>query len=111
MAGMKLTVSQKSGMRPRAPGWRARGLERAIEGGATRGPARKVMALWLLVVPLALVATLSCVMRAVREIAVAALIRRVPGRPVYAIYRTPDGRWLVHADGAVRELEAEDFAQ
>jgi hypothetical protein len=72
-----------------------------------------IQALWLVVWPLALVAVVACIMRAVREIAVAALVRHGagPGRPVYVVYEAPDGRWLVHAGGAVRELEAEDFAQ
>jgi hypothetical protein len=72
-----------------------------------------IQALWLVVVPLALVATVACIMRAVTEIALAALARRGPwpGRPVYAVYRAPDGRWLVHAGGAVRELADEDVAE
>lgn len=72
-----------------------------------------IQALWLVVVPLALVGIAFCVMRAVREITVAALDRRgmCQGRPVYAIYQAPDGRWLIYARGAVRELKPEDFAE
>jgi hypothetical protein len=52
------------------------------------------------------------VMRAVREIAV--LLAQPPrqeawqGHPVCAIHRTTDGRWMLSAPVAVRELESEE---
>ncbi len=72
-----------------------------------------IQALWLVVVPLALVGIVFCIARVAREITVAALDRRgaCQGRPVYAIYRAPDGRWLLYARGAVRELEPDDLPE
>ncbi|WP_457093292.1 hypothetical protein [Microvirga sp. P5_D2] len=72
-----------------------------------------IQALWLVMVPVTIVGATACIMRAVREIA-AAIARRGAaggiwqGQPVYAIYRSPDGRWMLYARGAVRELQGED---
>jgi hypothetical protein len=72
-----------------------------------------IQALWLVTVPVTIVGASACLMRAVRDIA-AALIRHGgrhgiwQGRPVYALYQAPDGRWMLYAHGTVRELEVGD---
>ncbi|MCB5173718.1 hypothetical protein [Microvirga lenta] len=72
-----------------------------------------IQALWLLAVPLTVLGTAYCVMRAIREIALAVIDRRGAwqGEPVYAIYRAPDGRWMLLSRGAVRELAHGDEAE
>ncbi len=56
-----------------------------------------IQALWLLAVPLTVVGTAYCAARAVRDVALALIDRRgvERGRPVYAIYETPDGRFML----------------
>jgi hypothetical protein len=72
-----------------------------------------IQALWLVAVPVTVLGSAYCVMRAAKEIAVAALNRReeLQGRAIYAIYQSPDGRWLLYARGAVRELKGDDLAE
>jgi hypothetical protein len=72
-----------------------------------------IQALWLVMVPVTIVGATACIMRAAREIAAVIARHRAAGglwqgQPVYAIYRAPDGRWMLYARGAARELRGED---
>jgi hypothetical protein len=71
-----------------------------------------IQALWLVSVPATMLGMTWLVMRAVREIAV--LLAQRPRaeawqrHPVCAIHRTADGRWMLSAPVAVRELKSEE---
>jgi len=72
-----------------------------------------IQALWLVVTPLTVVGTAYCLMRAVRDVALALIDQRgaAQGRPVYAVWQAPDGRWMLYAPGAVRELPGETLPE
>ena len=65
-----------------------------------------IQALWLVMVPVTLVGLGFCLLQAVKEIAALVLRRgERQGEPLYAIYRTADGRLMMVARGGVRELQ------
>ncbi|EIM30493.1 hypothetical protein [Microvirga lotononidis] len=65
-----------------------------------------IQALSLVMVPVTLVGLGLCLLQAVKEIAAMALRRgERQGEPLYAIYRTEDGRLMMYARGVVRELQ------
>ncbi|WP_262031121.1 hypothetical protein [Microvirga sp. Mcv34] len=68
-----------------------------------------IQALWLVMVPVTVLGLGFCLLRAVTEIA-AMVARRGErqGEPLYAIYRTTDGRLMMYARGVVRELQGGD---
>ena len=69
-----------------------------------------IQALWLLMMPVTVVGLGFCLLQAVKEIATM-LVRRGErqGEPLYAIYRTADGRLMMVARGAVRELQSTEL--
>jgi hypothetical protein len=69
-----------------------------------------IQALWLVMVPVTLVGLGVCLLQAVKEIAGIVLRRgERQGEPLYAIYRTADGRLMMYARGAVRELPSTEL--
>ncbi len=72
-----------------------------------------IKALCLISLPAMALGICYCLMQILKEI-VLAFRRRdetMPGEPLYAIYRTDDGRWMLHARGEMRELEPEELSR
>lgn len=75
-----------------------------------------IQALWILAGPATIVGIGVCVAWAAREIAAlrARALRaaaELEGFPLYAIYRTPEGRWMLLTHGKVREMGEGDPPQ
>lgn len=68
-----------------------------------------IKTLWIVAFSLTVVGLALCLSRMVTKLA-ALFARRGDwqGDVLYAIYRAPDGRWLVYAKGKVKDLIAED---
>ncbi|MBA1157926.1 hypothetical protein [Microvirga mediterraneensis] len=69
-----------------------------------------IQALWLVMVPVTLVGLGFYLLQAVKEVA-GTVVRRGErqGEPLYAIYRTEDGRLMKYARGVVRELQGAEL--
>ncbi|WP_114945748.1 hypothetical protein [Microvirga calopogonii] len=72
-----------------------------------------IKALCLISLPAMMLGACYCLMQIFKEVVLAFRSHgeAVHGNPLYAIYQTEDGRWMLYVRGEMRELKPEDFSR